>query len=133
MTPTTTFILRDDFSASGPESIRLTDEIPTAKLLSRVNRPRDEAFTMPQLERLAREWLERLAASYEDALPEDPEEEAFAVRGEMSRGADLQVGDVAHGDDAEILRLCFSSGSSRFHRHRGNEYGMLRAAVRRRV
>ena len=37
MTPTKTFILRDDFTAHGPESIRLTDEIPTAKLLSRVS------------------------------------------------------------------------------------------------
>ena len=39
MTPTTTYILRDDFTAPGPESIRLTDELPTAKLLSRLSRP----------------------------------------------------------------------------------------------
>ena len=31
-----------------------------------------ETPSAPQLERLC-EWLERLAASYEDALPEDPE------------------------------------------------------------
>jgi hypothetical protein len=73
MTPTTTFILRDDFTAPGPESIRLTDELPTAKLLSRINRPMGEAPSALQLERLAREWLERLAASYETALPDDPE------------------------------------------------------------
>ena len=43
MTPTTTFILRDDFTAPGPESIRLTDELSTAKLLSRMSRPMGEA------------------------------------------------------------------------------------------
>jgi hypothetical protein len=73
MTPTTTFVLRDDFTAPGPESIRVTDELSTAKLLSRVSRPMGETPSAPQLERLAREWLERLAASYEDALPDDPE------------------------------------------------------------
>jgi hypothetical protein len=73
MTPTTTFILRDDFTASGPESIQLTDELPTAKVLSRVSRPIDEAPSERQLERLARDWLERLTASYEAALPDDPE------------------------------------------------------------
>src|SRR3954469_15802127 len=70
MTPATTYILRDDFTAPGPESIRLTDEIPTAKLLSRLSWPTGETPSAPQLERLAREWLERLAASYEDALPD---------------------------------------------------------------
>jgi hypothetical protein len=73
MTPTTTFILRDDFTAPGPESIRLTDELPTVKLLSRLRRPIGEAPSAPQMEGLAREWLERLAASYEEALPDDPE------------------------------------------------------------
>ena len=57
MTPTTTFILRDDFTAPGPESIRLTDELPTAKLLSRVSRPMGEAPSAPQLERLAQSGL----------------------------------------------------------------------------
>ena len=73
MTPTTTFILRDDFTAPGPESIRLTDEVSTAKLLSRVSRPMGEAPSAPQLERLRASGFERLAASYEDALPEDSE------------------------------------------------------------
>jgi hypothetical protein len=73
MTPATTYILRDDFTAPGPESIRLTDEIPTAKLLGRLNRPMGEAPSGQQLERLAREWLERLATSYEEVLPEDPD------------------------------------------------------------
>jgi hypothetical protein len=73
MTPTTTFILRDDFTTPGPDSIRVTDELPTAKLLSRINGPMGEAPSAPQLERLAREWLERVAASYESALPDDPE------------------------------------------------------------
>ena len=53
MTPTTTFILRDDFTAPGPESIRLTDELPTAKLLSRVSWPIGEAPSEAQLEQLA--------------------------------------------------------------------------------
>ncbi len=48
MTPTKTYVLRDDFSSPGPESGQ-------------------------QLERLAREWLERLTASYETALPDDPD------------------------------------------------------------
>jgi hypothetical protein len=43
MTPTTTFILRDNFTTPGPESIRLTDELPTAKLLSRINGPISES------------------------------------------------------------------------------------------
>src|ERR1700722_19171895 len=73
VTPATTFILRDDFSSTGPESIRLTDRIPTAKLLSRVNGPVRESISGEQLERLAREWLQRLATSYEEALPDDPE------------------------------------------------------------
>jgi hypothetical protein len=73
MTPTTTFILRDNFTTPGPESIRLTDELPTAKLLSRINGPIGESPSVRQLERLAREWLERLAASYEAALPDDPD------------------------------------------------------------
>ncbi len=51
-TPTTTFILRDDFTTPGPESIRLTDELPTAKLLGRVSRPMGEALSRPELERL---------------------------------------------------------------------------------
>jgi hypothetical protein len=73
MTPTTTYILRDDFTSAGPESVRLTDELSTAKLLSRLSHPVGESVSEWQLERLAREWLERLAASYEEALPEDPE------------------------------------------------------------
>jgi len=73
MTPTTTYILRDDFTAPGPESIRLTNELPTANLLSRLSRPMGKAPSPEELELMAREWLERLAASYEEALPEDAE------------------------------------------------------------
>jgi hypothetical protein len=51
----------------------LTDELPTAKLLSRLGRQTSEAPSERQLELLAREWLERLATSYEEALPDDPE------------------------------------------------------------
>ncbi len=73
MTPVTTFILRDDFTADGPESIRLTDELPTEKLLGRLGWPTREAPNSLEFEWLAREWLERLAASYDAALPDDPE------------------------------------------------------------
>ena len=59
MTPTTTFILRDEFTGPGPESIRLTDTLPTQKLLSRVRSPLGKSLSAPQLEHLAREWLER--------------------------------------------------------------------------
>jgi hypothetical protein len=72
MTPTTTFVLRDEFTGPGPESIRVTDELPTVKVLSRVG-PLHDLPSEQRLERLARDWLERLAASYEDALPEDSE------------------------------------------------------------
>ena len=61
-----------------------------------------EAPTVPQLERLACEWLERLAASYEKALPEDPEvvralfpDIVGAIAGEQpveSARADLRCG-----------------------------------------
>jgi hypothetical protein len=73
MTPTLTYVLRDDFTTTGPESIRITDTLPTPKLLSRLPQPVAETITGQQLELLAREWLERLSASYEAALPNDPE------------------------------------------------------------
>ncbi len=38
MTPTKTYILRDDFSNTGPEAMRVTDVLPTAKLVSRLTR-----------------------------------------------------------------------------------------------
>ena len=67
MTPTTRVdYSRDDFPASRPESIRLTDEIPTANCSAALI-SRGMKRSMPQLERLAREWLKRLAASSEDA------------------------------------------------------------------
>jgi hypothetical protein len=73
MTPTDTYVLRDDFTRPGPESIRVADVLPTATLLSRVGRRPHEPTSEQQLELLAREWLERLAASYETALPDDPD------------------------------------------------------------
>jgi hypothetical protein len=72
MTPTKTYILQDDFTRPGKESIRITHVVPTPTLLSRVGPP-PEPITGQQLELLAREWLERLAASYEAALPDDPD------------------------------------------------------------
>ncbi|MCI0458137.1 MAG: hypothetical protein L0Z62_14330 [Gemmataceae bacterium] len=73
MTPTQTYVLRDDFSAPGPESIRVTSILPTEKLLGRLERPIPERLSENELELLARAWLERLVTSYESALPDDPE------------------------------------------------------------
>jgi len=73
MTPALTYVLRDDFSTTGPESIRITDTLPTPNLLSRLRAPAPEPISEHRLESLAREWLERLAASYEAALPDEPE------------------------------------------------------------
>lgn len=73
LTPTQSYILRDDFTRPGPESIRISDVLPTATLLGRVSWPPAEPITTQQLEVLAREWLERLTASYEAALPDDPD------------------------------------------------------------
>lgn len=72
ITPTKTYILRDDFSNTGPEAMRVTDQVPTAKLLSRGTRSLTE-LSEQELEVLAREWLERLTTSYQTALPDDPE------------------------------------------------------------
>jgi hypothetical protein len=73
MTPSKTFVLRDDFRTAGLESIRVTDVLPTATLLSRVGRSVSETIPTQQLELLAREWLQRLTRSYEEALPDDPD------------------------------------------------------------
>jgi hypothetical protein len=73
MTPTKTYVLRDDFSTTGPEAIRVTDVFPTARLLSRVSRPDGEPISSRELELLAREWLQRLTTSYQAALPDDPD------------------------------------------------------------
>jgi hypothetical protein len=72
MTPTKTYVLRDDFRAAGPEAIRVTDVLPTATLLSRLTWS-GEATSPQELELLAREWLQRLTTSYQAALPDDPE------------------------------------------------------------
>ena len=50
----------------------MTDELPTAKLLSRLSRPMGEV-PCATARTAGCEWLERLAASYEEALPEGPE------------------------------------------------------------
>ncbi len=73
MTPAKTYVLRDDFTTAGPESMRVTDILSTATLLSRLGRPLSGGVSGRDLESLAREWLEKLAASYETALPDDPE------------------------------------------------------------
>jgi hypothetical protein len=73
MTPGQTYVLRDDFTTASPKSIRVTDILPTERLLSRVRQPNGEPISEQQLEMLAREWLLRLTTSYETALPNDPE------------------------------------------------------------
>jgi hypothetical protein len=71
MTPAKTYVLRDDFTRPGPESIHVTDVLATPTLLSRVGWPSPDPVSFQQLELLAREWLERLASSYDAALPDD--------------------------------------------------------------
>jgi hypothetical protein len=73
VTPTKTYVLRDDFSNPGPESIRVTDILPTVALLSKLDRTAAEPTSEQQLAVLAREWLQRLVSSYEDVLPDDPD------------------------------------------------------------
>jgi hypothetical protein len=72
-TPKTIYVLRDDFTARGPEAIQVHDALPTERVLSRLIARPGEVTSERELESLARDWLERLAASYEAALPDDPE------------------------------------------------------------
>jgi hypothetical protein len=72
-TPETTYLLREDFTAHGPESIRLSGAFPTERLLARLVVQPGKITSERELASLARDWLERLAASYETALPDDPE------------------------------------------------------------
>jgi len=72
-TPKTTYVLRDDFTAPGPESIRVSAALSTERLLSRLSVQPGQLASEREFESLARDWLERLAASYETALPDDPE------------------------------------------------------------
>jgi hypothetical protein len=71
MTPASTYVLRDDFRSSGPESIRVTDVFPTATLLGRLGWSGSESEQ--ELERLACVWLQQLTTSYQSALPDDPD------------------------------------------------------------
>ena len=73
MTPTHTYVLRDDFTDAGPGAIHVTNVLSTPTLLSRVGPPSSESLNEEQLGRLAREWLQRLAISFEAALPDDAE------------------------------------------------------------
>jgi len=73
MSPTKTYVLRDDFSTTGPEAMRVTDVLPTARLLSRLIGSGRQPASEQELELLAREWLQRLTTSYEAALPDDPD------------------------------------------------------------
>jgi len=73
MTPTKTYVLRDDFSSTGSEAMRVTDVLATATLLSQLTGSLREPIAPEELESLAREWLERLTSSYQAALPDDPD------------------------------------------------------------
>jgi hypothetical protein len=80
ITPTKTYVLRDDFRSTGPESIHITHTFSTVDLLNgRLGSAEPAAIaTERELAFLAQEWLERLTTSYEEALPADPEvTEAF--------------------------------------------------------
>jgi hypothetical protein len=72
-TPKTTYVLRNDFTTPGPDSIRLSAALPTEKLFSRLGVQPSEIASEREFVSVAQNWLERLAASYESALPEDPE------------------------------------------------------------
>ena len=72
MTPTKTYVLRDDFSTAGPEAMRVTDVLPTATLLSRLTPSGKGLLSAQELELLAHDWLQRLTTSYQAALPDDP-------------------------------------------------------------
>jgi hypothetical protein len=71
VTPTKTYVLRDDFSAAGPEAIRVIHEIPTRTLFSRLVPSYPETISEQELEKLTRQWLERLTSSYDAALPDN--------------------------------------------------------------
>ena len=73
MTPKTSYVLRDDFSTTGPEAMRVTDVLSTATLLSRLTWSDGEPTSEKELRLLAREWLQRLTTSYQAALPDDPD------------------------------------------------------------
>jgi hypothetical protein len=69
VTPMQTHILRDDFTGTGPDAIRITETLPTAKIFGR---DISAAASEHELEAVVREWLQRLANSYETALSDDP-------------------------------------------------------------
>lgn len=73
ITPSKTYVLRDDFTVAGPDAIRVTDVLPTRTLFSRLGRSYPEPIGEQQLEILTREWLERLTTSYDAVLPDNPE------------------------------------------------------------
>jgi hypothetical protein len=73
VTPGNTYVLQDDFQTSGPESIRITDVIPTATLLSRVNWPPEGPISEEMLKVFTERWLGKLTRSYDEALPDVPE------------------------------------------------------------
>ncbi|MGH7171691.1 MAG: hypothetical protein ACRELF_05890 [Gemmataceae bacterium] len=73
VTPTQTYVLRDDFRASGPEAIHVTDVLSTGQLFRRMIAPLEEKFSERELEMLTHKWLSRLADSYDSVLPDDPE------------------------------------------------------------
>ena len=72
-TPATTYVLRDDFTTQGPDSIRVSDALSTEKLLGRLGMRAAGNVSGREFEMLVRQWLELLTTSYEAALPDDPE------------------------------------------------------------
>ena len=72
-TPATTYVLRDEFTGEGPESIRVSHQIPTERLLSRLGMRAAVGASEREFAMLVRDWLELLAVSYDAALPDDAE------------------------------------------------------------
>src|SRR5579884_1705169 len=73
VTPSKTYVLRDDFTVPGPEAIHITDVLPTRILFSRLGWAYPETISEQHLETLTREWLESLTSSYDAALPDNPD------------------------------------------------------------
>src|SRR5215469_11594802 len=63
VTPTKTYVLRDDFSTSAPESIHVTNTLSTETLFSRLIHAVPATISERELEMLTGRWLSRLAAS----------------------------------------------------------------------
>lgn len=67
--PSACLVVHDSFSSLGPDSLAVTDKVPTADVLSKLQRPGYPK--PPNLDRLVKLWLEMLAVGGQDALPDE--------------------------------------------------------------